>query len=331
MRILFNRRTLLGGLAAAFASPAAAQTFNFSAAAEYSAARRGVSLLVMQDGQILFEDYPRAGGADRGWELASGTKSFSSIIVAAAVQDQLMTLDDPVADKIEEWRNDERKSRITIRQLLSLTSGLRGGTIGRPESYLDSLNTPADYEPGTHFAYGPAPFQIFGEFMYRKLSDDPVAYLQRRVLDALQIAPTVWRRGQDGMPLMPQGAAFTARDWAIFGQFVLEGGRGIIDAETLRQCFVPSAVNPGYGISWWLLRSGLIPPGRGAGVEVPEGAAARLGEVHMAAGAGDQRLYIIPDRNLIVARQADDILRAMLGQGGERWSDVDFLRLLLGA
>src|SRR5262249_8428009 len=154
---------------------------------------------------------------------------------------------------------------------------------------------------GTHFEYGPAPFQIFGEIMRRKTGGDPLAYLTRRILDPLGIAPTQWRRGQDGMPLMPQGAAFTARDWARFGEWVRTGG-DLVARDALAQCFVPSAANPGYGMSWWLLRPGLIPPGRMAGVEFDAAMSERFGAIRMAAGAGDQRLYIVPDLDLVVAR-----------------------------
>ena len=53
-----NRRTFLAASAAAcFAAPAHAQALNFDAAAAYSAERRGVSLLVMQRGQTIFEDW----------------------------------------------------------------------------------------------------------------------------------------------------------------------------------------------------------------------------------------------------------------------------------
>jgi hypothetical protein len=51
----------------------------------------------------------------------------------------------------------------------------------------------------------------------------------------------------------------------------------------------------------------------------------RYGMIRMAAGAGDQRLYIIPDLDLIVVRQA--MFRGMLTS--PRWSDAEFLRALL--
>jgi len=48
----------------------------------------------------------------------------------------------------------------------------------------------------------------------------------------------------------------------------------------------------------------------------------------MAAGAGDQRLYLITERDMVVVRQADGILNGMRG-GQSGWSDPDFLTLLL--
>lgn len=325
-----NRRTFLAATAAyCCVAPARAQGGRFQEAAAYSAERRGVSFLVLRDGQTIFEDYPNEGGADRGWELASGTKSFTGLTVAAAVQDRLISWDEPAADTLEEWRSDDLKRRIRMRDLLSLTSGIGGGQIARPPTYAAAIAAPAVAPPGAQFAYGPTPFQIFGEIMRRKLGGDPLAYMQRRLFDPIGIRPTHWRRGADGNPQMPSGAGFTARDWAQFGQFVLEDGRGNVNVAALRQCFEPSRANPGYGLSWWLLRPGLVPPGRRSGLEIDATLEQRFGPIQMAAGAGDQRLYLVPRQRMVIARQASGILRAMLGRGGAAWSDAAFLRLVL--
>ncbi|MBI3439871.1 MAG: beta-lactamase family protein [Proteobacteria bacterium] len=329
-----NRRSFLAATAALALAPSAFAeeiALHLEDAAAYSRPRRGVSLLVMHRGRIVFEDYPSPGAPDRGWELASGTKSFTGVMAAAAVKDRLLDLDEPAAETLPEWRSDPRKRRITIHQLLSLESGLQPGAIGRPPTYAAALEAPAQDEPGTTFAYGPAPFQIFGEIMRRKTNSDPLNYLTRRIFDPLHVAPTDWRRGADGMPFMPQGAQFTARDWARFGDWVRNGGGDLVDRAALAQCFVPSHANPGYGMSWWLLRPGLIPPARGAGVEVDAAMSERYGTIRMAAGAGDQRLYLIPGLDLVVARQADQILRGMFVRGAMRWSDATFLRALLGS
>jgi CubicO group peptidase (beta-lactamase class C family) len=327
-----NRRSFLAASAAAcaVAPSAVAQASDFAAAAAYSAERRGVSLLVMRRGEIVFEDYPNEGGAERGWELASGTKSFTGVMAAGAVLDGLFSSwDEPAADTLSEWRNDDRR-RITIRHLLSLTSGITGGPIARPPTYADAIAQQGEAPPGARFAYGPTPFQIFGEIMRRKTNGDPLAYLHRRIFDPLEIQPARWRRGADGMPHLPSGAALTARDWARFGWFVMRGGEGRVDREALAQCFEGSGANPGYGLSWWLLRNGLIPPGRNAGLEFDTALSERLGGVSMAAGAGNQRLYLLPALELVVVRQATGILQALMRpESGPRWSDAEFLRLVV--
>ena len=328
-----NRRSFLATSAAAcVATPATAQTADFTAAAAYSADRRGVSMLVMRRGEIIFEDYPNEGGAARGWELASGTKSFTGVMCAAAIQDGLVSSwDERASDTLTEWRGDERR-RITLRHILSLTSGITGGPIARPPAYVDAVDQQPEVAPGERFAYGPTPFQIFGEIIRRKTDGDPLAYLSRRIFAPLGIEPTHWRRGADGMPHMPSGAGLTARDWARFGHFVQQGGEGRVDADALRECFTGSRANPGYGLSFWLLRPGLVPPGRNAGIEIDTSLSERFGGISMAAGAGNQRLYLIPALDLVIARQATGILQALMRRRrGPEWSDAEFLRLALGS
>lgn len=335
MRI--DRRGLLAGAAAWACVPTAgrARTGDYAAAAAYSAQRRGVSFLVMQGGRVLFEDYPRSGTA-AAHELASGTKSFCGILAAAMVQDGLLSLDEACADTLVEWREDPLKRSATIRTLLNQSSGVGGGAIGRPGTYAASVAQPFAGRAGV-FRYGPAPFQVFGEIVRRKLvaagrPDDVLAFLDDRLLRPAGVSHGPWRR-QAGQPNLPSGARFDARNWARFGAFVQSGcrvdGQAIVDPGALADCFRPSPANPGYGLTWWLLRPGLIPPSPRSPIDSSPAALAGLPTVNMAAGAGDQRLYLIPDRDLIVVRQADGILERLAG-GRSDWSDADFLRLVLG-
>jgi len=313
---------------------AAAPDPRWSRAADWSAERRGVSVLVVQGGQVVFEDYRRSGAGD-AHELASGTKSFCGVLAAALVQDGLLALDERCADTLTEWRDDPVKAQATVRSLLSLSSGIGPGQIARPPTYAAAVAAPVAGAPGV-FRYGPGPFQCFGEMVRRKLAaagqpDDVLAFLTRRVLAPAGVGVGSWTR-QDGQPNMPSGAHLTARDWSRFGVFVMGGGRvggrPIVDADALAACFRPGPANPGYGLSWWLLRPGLIPPGPRSGINADLTRLTGLPDVRMAAGAGDQRLYLIPDRDLVIVRQADGILASLAGRGAA-WSDVDFLTLLL--
>jgi len=72
-----------------------------------------------------------------------------------------------------------------------------------------------------------------------------------------------------------------------------------------------------------------VPPGPRSLIDSSAAVLAGLPTVHMAAGAGNQRLYLVPDRDLVIVRQADGILASMAGDRTD-WSDAAFLRLILG-
>ncbi len=324
------------------ANTAPSDADRYRAAAEYSARFRGISMLVRLDGKVVFEDYPNGGAPDRAHELASGTKSFAGVVAAAAVQDGLFRLDDTVADTIPAWKDDPRKARVTIRHLLSLTSGIEtGGEAGRVPSYADAVAMPMVTDPGDQFKYGAVAFQVFGELMRLKLADSKesaVDYLKRRILDPIGVKVGGWRKGPDGNPTIPSGAQLTARDWAAFGEWVRLGGtwegKEIVRKDLLDACFDGTKANPAYGLTWWMNRP-TTPQQR---LRIPMLAVAtdlhrgdRLpADLVMAAGAGNQRLYVSRERKLVVVRQADGILTALAG-GRSGYSDTEFLyRLLFG-
>jgi CubicO group peptidase (beta-lactamase class C family) len=297
----------------------------------YSAARLGAAVLVLKDGKPICEGYYGVGGPDKPMELWSGTKSFAGLMLAAAVQDRLLTLDEKVADTLPEWRDDPQKAQATLRQLLSLTSGLRS-KIGEPPTYQAAIAMPLSTPPGQVFSYGPAPYQVFGEVMRRKLvaagqPGDPYLYLKRRILDPIGLSPAQWRRLPNGDALLPQGAVMTVREWAKLGELVRAGGvwkgKALVDRAAFAELFKGSAANPSYGITFWLPAPSAAPDPVSRGNDINQ-APDLPRDLVMAAGAGDQRLYIIPSRKLVIVRLAQ-----LSREGGPHWSDATFLRLFL--
>lgn len=322
-----------------FALPAMAQAGvtpeQCQSAVAYSTAHRGDAVLILLDGKPVCTDYA-SGDATTPHELWSGTKSFVGIMAAAAVQDGLLFLDERAADTLDEWRDDPAKSTITLRQLLSMAAGQKG-SVGRPPSYADAVAAPLSAPPGTRFQYSPVPMQIFGEILKRKLAArgleaDPRAYLIRRVLNPIGVHVGDWRSGADGNPLMPQGAALSAPDWARFGEFIRAGGtwqgKALVDPAAFKALFQPSAANPAYGLTWWLPHAPTVPDPVTASVDVGTHADALPADMVIAAGAGDQRLYVIPSLHLTIVRQAKIDLIALLRGGSSGWSDSEFLNRL---
>src|SRR5207249_5049242 len=179
---------LLGVFLTSTIASAEIQPSDCARAAKYSEGKRGVSILVMQNGRSVFEHYANGGLARGRWPIFSGTKSFWGIAALAAVHDGLFKLDDPVADMITEWKSDARKSRITIRQLLNQTDGIEGASRLQRASIRDrnvmAIWLPTLAEPGAAFIYGPSHLQIFSELLRRKLGGrGTIAYFEEHVSD----------------------------------------------------------------------------------------------------------------------------------------------------
>ncbi|HSI12002.1 MAG TPA: serine hydrolase domain-containing protein, partial [Chthoniobacter sp.] len=103
---------------------AAGDTDGLHAAAQYSAAHSGLSFLAMKNGRVIYENYPNGHGANEAHKIYSGTKGFWILAALKAVEEGIIDLDDRVANTLPEWNVDGGKGRVTLRQLLSFSSGL---------------------------------------------------------------------------------------------------------------------------------------------------------------------------------------------------------------
>jgi len=282
-----------------------------SAAVEYARKHQLHALLVAHGEDLVHEEYAGGYTATRPHALYSGTKSFWGVCAAAAVDDGFLSLDELVHNTIEEWRGDPVKSLITVRELLDLTAGLPFGGLGAGVPAFDAaIAKPLANRPGKTFTYGGIPLQIFGALLSRKLAphgQTPLEYLQGRVFDPIGIRPESWRTLADGTHTMPTGAFFTAPAWLDFGRFLLQrgswSGAQIISHPNIEACWVGSAVNPRYGLTFWLERFGAEQPA-----------------VAYASGSGKQALYVALD---------DDIVAVHFSQS-QSYRHDRFLALLLG-
>jgi CubicO group peptidase (beta-lactamase class C family) len=322
--------------------PASAEAKRFRDAAAYSHAAKGTGVLVMRRGQIIFEDYAPGWSADKPHLLASGTKSFAGVLAVCAVQDGLLQLDDKVSDTLTEWKSDPAKAAVTIRQLLSLSSGIAGGDNTSVPSYAACVAmAKSTAAPGTKFQYGPIPFQCFGELLKRKLApkgETVTAYLKRRILDPLGLKVGFWRGASMGEPGLPAGAFLTPREWVKLGEFVRLGGKWngqqLVPSKLLAECFRPASASPAYGLTWWLLGGGDESATSAAdGGNTPAAKAKRAllerarsgsrppADTVAAMGKGKNRCYVIPSLELVIIRMGDS--------EGREFSDNEFLAKLL--
>lgn len=242
-------------------------------AAVYSQSKGGSSVLIMKDGNIIFEDYHNGADSTTAAHLHSATKFFWSSVAALAIQDNLISdFEEKVANTITEWQDvsaHPNKNLIKINHLLALSSGLsqdvtqiQGTNAGASDIYeyvVDSLRL--NFVPGNKFQYGPSHYYAFGVLLQRKLHNageiiNPLQYLENEIFDIIGLEYESWVHDSSGNPNIPNGCTITPRNWLKFGQFMLQkgnwNGKQIIDSILLEEMFITDGPNPGHGKFCWL-------------------------------------------------------------------------------
>ncbi|GEP45561.1 hypothetical protein BGE01nite_48520 [Brevifollis gellanilyticus] len=337
----------LGG-AGAFAEPLRAAEAGapppsaaaLQAAGKYCAARKSFTLLVKHQGKVIHESFANGGRRGQPNRIYSGTKGFWGLAAMAAVEDGLIKLDERVADTIKEWQDDERRTKVTMEQLLDFTGGLERG-LAIHEDGLKNRNTmaikrPMVATPGRSFIYGPSQLQVFHEVLKRKLAtgarkESPTRYLERRVLRPLGLGSQRYIPDAAGNPLLAAGFMMSASQWAKLGECLLNQGAPVLKPSSFKALLEGSSANGAYSFGFWNNRAaGRL--GREIDIEnmldvdwqqqswnrvcvcksAPEDLIACIGSAY-------QRLYAIPSRQLVIVRQGTNV----------RFSDGELLRLLL--
>jgi CubicO group peptidase (beta-lactamase class C family) len=322
-------------------STPAADVARYELAADWSEDHHGLALIVVEGDSIVFERYAPGWDATAPHHLFSGTKTFACALVQAAVANgDVTSLDERVADVLPEFDVDGKRD-ITVRHLLSFTSGLTDArwalTVDglRADQRVDDKAAVAVAqdpwaEAGTTFSYASVHLWVLAAWFQARTGQDPVDYLDAHVFDALDFDVSGWIRDPSGTPALPYGAFTTAEEWAKFGVLLRDDGEflgeRVLPVGLLAECAVGSAANPAYGLTTWLNQEtdAVLDPVGGTlatsgPILYPDGPT----DLFAAAGAQDQRLYVIPSRDLVIVR---------LGDGDRRFEDPELLaRVLDGA
>lgn len=336
--LALSRRAVLCGTAAVAggcaAGPRAAapSPADFAAVLDLAMADASSSVLVSRGGAVLAERYAAGWGPDRPREVASVAKSMIAVLIAMAIEAGAITgLDQPAADFIPAWRDDARAA-ITLRHLMSMTSGLDDAGLAlrgiTGDQFAINAAAPLRDPPGTRWAYNTAAYHLLFHLLERATGESVEAWARPRLFGPLGMDDTRWitstGAGGRGPVTNWYSAASTARDLARFGELILGdgawNGRRLIGADSLRILLTPSqALNPSYGLLWWLnARPGADAFGRGDSLRFPS--APR--DTVAALGAGGQMVLVVPSSDVVVVRQgetpgsatlADDLLAATLG------------------
>jgi CubicO group peptidase (beta-lactamase class C family) len=221
-----KRRTLIALLAAVPAAgvprwPSAAVSIDgLRLAWDYSRARASDSTVVVwQFGQQVFS----GGDAGKVRRVASISKSLTSIVVHTGGF-PLETLVHTLLP--EDWvGDDERKRQITIRQLLTMTSGLQPHDNPGEQDYLNDLFAqPTVANPATQWAYASLPVDLLGIALRTQTGMTVQQLFNERVAQKIGVPNVNWTT-IGPHTRASSGAAMSARNLARVGQMLLNRGR----------------------------------------------------------------------------------------------------------
>ena len=305
----------------AFPTPAA-----LAAAKAYSDERQGRGFLVWYDGQLVASHFADGMSDETPTATYSMHKSVVAIAVLAAIEaGYIESLDDPVGKYLAAWRNDPR-GEITLRQLLTHTSGLEHHPLNGPSPKAMNLALSSEIratalsfeqaEPaGTTFNYNNVNTQLAGLAL-----EDVLAGEDLRYSDFLSTAlwqplgnndAALWLEKPDGSARFHSGLEAGLEDWLAVGVMLADGGMAgdnrVLSAESLASLFAASALNPAYGLGLW--RGAAWQPMRSYGpttpAKVPHSHPYLAHDVYFFDGFGGQRVYVVPSRRLVVARTGE--------------------------
>ncbi|NVJ15727.1 serine hydrolase [Myxococcus sp. AM010] len=220
------------------------------------------ALVVLRHGKLVGEWY--FGGETQRIESMSATKGVVALAIGLLIDEgRIASADAPVSTFFPEWK-DGLKGKVTLRHLLSHTSGLAANAsamdIYESRDFVRyALDAHVVDVPGSQFFYNNKATNLLAGVVERASGEKLDAYLMRRLFEPLGIRDVFWQKDPSGNPLGMSGLRLHPVDFAKVGQLMLQRGvwqgQRILSESWVQECTAaPSqAHNPTAGLLWWLV------------------------------------------------------------------------------
>jgi len=277
------------------------------------------AFLVIHGDQLVSEQYFDGYDRDSTQTSFSVAKSFVSALVGIAIEEgHIDGVDDPITKYLPELLGrDPRFGRITIRHLLTMSSGIRyeeGGlpwnaddtkTYYEPDLRALALGCEIESEPGQRFEYNNYNPLLLGLILERATGMPVSTFLEQKLWQPLGMgADGSWSLDStmSGFEKMESGINGRAIDFATFGSLYLHGGewggRQVVPrawVEESTRADTSSDPARGYQYFWWVGEGGH----------------------YSARGNHGQYIFVAPERDLVIVR-----FGTRYGHGSRVWMDV---------
>ena len=233
-------------------------------------------MMLRRHGKIVAQGWWAPYKAEAPHMLYSLSKSFTSTAIGIAVDEGLISLDDPVISFFPEdapAEPGENLKAMRIRDLLRMNTGQQW----EPRDIREGQNwakgflaAEVQFKPGTHFVYNSSATYMLSAIIQKVSGMTLLEYLKPRLFEPLGIENPSWETDPEGINTGGWGLSITTEDISRFGQLYLQKGRwngkqlvseAWVDEATKLQS--SNGSNPesdwdqGYGYQFWRCRHNL--------------------------------------------------------------------------
>lgn len=300
----------------------------------YMKAQNSAAILVLHKGRIRLEKYGLHQGVDTTWTSFSVAKSLTSFLVGAAIADgHISSLDAKVSEYVDGLRGSAYDD-VNIHQLLTMTSGVDWNedyqdpqsdvalfrsvepVEGEPATVTYLKRLKRAHEPGSVFNYSTGETNLVGILVEAATGVSLADYLSQKVWQPYGMQQDAsWIVSKTGEPISGCCLQASARDFARFGQFILENGiihgssvlpEGWVASATGVQVELKNDPRRDYGYQWWIMDNGAF----------------------MANGIFGQGIFIDPARELVIVTNSSwrDASGKEANQSADRYAFFDRVR-----
>jgi len=292
-----------------------------------------VSVIVVKKGKLIIEEYFNGNNKDTKHDVRSAGKSFTSTLFGLTIDKGLLKSEEQYAFPfIKDYLiapPSKYIKKLKLKHLLSMSSGFDANvndlsSPGNEEKMYETadwvefaVNVPFVNEPGKSWAYASINPTILG-FVLETAVKEPLAdFADKNLFTPLNITDYIWRKSPKGRIIAAGNLLIKARDMAKLGQLYLDKGKwngkqvvseAWINKATSKSFDTGSWMNDYYGYLWWLRN-----------FKVDD----KIYPVYYASGNGGQKIYVVPDKALVVAIQTTAY--------GKGWAHRQSTRILMNA
>jgi len=276
--------------------------------------RRTKSVLVWHKGAIIGEKYALGVNVETpllSWSMA---KSITNMLVGILVKKG--QIDIHQATGLNEWNDKPQHQKITLDQLLRMSSGLEFNEtygIGSDAAIMLSIapsagkyaaNKPLEFPIDSHWSYSSGTSNIISLIIQRVISDDSQTYYQfaqKELFEPLGISSALLETDAEGTIIGSSYMYATTRDWARLGLLMLNDGQWqgqrILPQGWVKYSTTASTTDwlNHYGAHFWLNYDPSDGKKPRVWPKLPK-------DTFYMSGFQGQRVVIIPSKQLVVVR-----------------------------